>query len=400
MKIVKIGLFGAWYNNDNMGCCALTYSLLALLKKIESGNNFEFHYIIFERVPDENLLIELSRKLDIKCGHLSTVRSVRFIRIYNIRENVKCKEWIKKCDFIIDLTQGDSFTDIYGFRRFISYSMDKIIIERCGIPLVLGPQTYGPYHTKFAQRAAVNIIENAFSVFSRDESSAEYLRAIGVKRKIQTATDLAFGLPFHKGETKHVKKAAGISPSGLLWPDRTEAAITKFQLKCDYERFTYEMVEILEREGYEVHLVPHVGVDGNICDRIHTKYPNTVYPGIFHNPVEVKSYIADMDVFIGARMHATIAAISSGVAVLPLSYSRKFQGLFDTLDYPYLIDMVKMTTEECITYFSKWICSIDKTESAVHKSLNIAEQKHQELIERFREEVYKLLNYNKGDKNE
>ena len=33
-------------------------------------------------------------------------------------------------------------------------------------------------------------------------------------------------------------------------------------------------------------------------------------------------------------MHATIGAISSGVATIPFSYSRKFEGLFGNLEYP------------------------------------------------------------------
>ncbi len=46
-------------------------------------------------------------------------------------------------------------------------------------------------------------------------------------------------------------------------------------------------------------------------------------------------------------MHACIAAISSGVPVFPMAYSRKFNGLFcDTLQYPLMGDMVKQTDEE------------------------------------------------------
>lgn len=45
-------------------------------------------------------------------------------------------------------------------------------------------------------------------------------------------------------------------------------------------------------------------------------------------------------------MHATIAAFSSGVPVLPMAYSRKFNGLFcDTLKYQHILDM-KVSMEE------------------------------------------------------
>ena len=45
-----------------------------------------------------------------------------------------------------------------------------------------------------------------------------------------------------------------------------------------------------------------------------------------------------MDFVTGARMHACIAALSAGVAVVPLAYSRKFNGLLETLGYPHLAD--------------------------------------------------------------
>ena len=56
-----------------------------------------------------------------------------------------------------------------------------------------------------------------------------------------------------------------------------------------------------------------------------------------------------MDLFIGSRMHACIAAYSSNVPVLPLGYSKKFSGLFsETLKYPFLIDLTKDFSEKSI----------------------------------------------------
>ena len=50
-------------------------------------------------------------------------------------------------------------------------------------------------------------------------------------------------------------------------------------------------------------------------------------------------------------MHACIAAYSTGVAVVPVAYSRKFSGLFEgTLDYPYLIPVKGMSTDQALAY--------------------------------------------------
>ena len=49
---------------------------------------------------------------------------------------------------------------------------------------------------------------------------------------------------------------------------------------------------------------------------------------LFKTAIQAKSYISNMDVFLGSRMHSTIGAISSGVATIPLSYAYKFEALY------------------------------------------------------------------------
>jgi polysaccharide pyruvyl transferase WcaK-like protein len=65
---------------------------------------------------------------------------------------------------------------------------------------------------------------------------------------------------------------------------------------------------------------------------------NVILAPRFDSPSEAKSYIAGMDFFMGARMHACIAALSSGVPVVPMAYSRKFKGLFGALGYDYTVE--------------------------------------------------------------
>ena len=109
----------------------------------------------------------------------------------------------------------------------------------------------------------------------------------------------------------------------------------------------------METKKYNIHLIPHVisspnsTIDGDWdeCKEIHMKYSGTILAPKFEDPMEVKGYIANMDIFIGARMHSTIAAFSTGVVTIPFAYSRKFQGLYDNLGYPYYIDGTVLNTE-------------------------------------------------------
>ena len=55
-------------------------------------------------------------------------------------------------------------------------------------------------------------------------------------------------------------------------------------------------------------------------------------------------------------MHGTIAAFTTNVACIPTAYSIKFSNLFQSLGYPYIVDMTKLTKKEalakCVEYIT------------------------------------------------
>lgn len=85
-------------------------------------------------------------------------------------------------------------------------------------------------------------------------------------------------------------------------------------------------------------------------------------------------------------MHATIGALSAGIPVIPFSYSRKFEGLFSSLNYPYVLEGTKWTTKQAIAKTLTWIHSINDLKSAVSQSTLIINEKNSELLS-FYEEI-------------
>jgi polysaccharide pyruvyl transferase WcaK-like protein len=79
----------------------------------------------------------------------------------------------------------------------------------------------------------------------------------------------------------------------------------------------------------------------------------------FKSPVEAKTFISQLDLLIGSRMHATIAALSSGVPVVPLGYSDKFTGLFRGLNYPWLADLRTASETDVIDLLEEVIGNLD-----------------------------------------
>ena len=98
-----------------------------------------------------------------------------------------------------------------------------------------------------------------------------------------------------------------------------------------------------------------------------------------------------MDIFIGARMHATIAAFSAGVITIPTGYSRKFKGLYDSIEYPYVIDLQNMTTSEAIEKTLEYIENSYMLEKQIMESKMLIDLKNGKNKELFTEILLDII---------
>ena len=387
----NIGLMGAVTNNDNLGCVALTISLLRMLEEISDSNNATFEYFIFEDVYNEEKMREVARILSVPFSRLHSVpnyyvelTSAKAIArsLYHTSRNKRSIDAIRSCDCVIDLTQGDSFSDIYGQRRFFLWSKYKELVLKYHVPLILGPQTYGPFMDRKVKETAKSIIEQAALVVARDTESAEFISEFADK-EVVVGTDLAFHLPYnwsrHTGDLIKV----GINPSGLLSANKTEETKLNSDLKTDYDAFLDRIFSyLLDSGNYEVHVIPHVGDE---TQAFKGRDSRLIVHSKFKNPVEAKNCISSMDVFIGSRMHATIAAISSGVATIPVAYSKKFSGLFNNIGYDNVVDLRFLTTDEAVEKTIEMIEGYTGLQEQANEAMKQAEvlyKKMQSEIER------------------
>ena len=77
-----------------------------------------------------------------------------------------------------------------------------------------------------------------------------------------------------------------------------------------------------------------------------------------------------MDIFSGARMHATIGAFSAGVITIPFSYSRKFEGLYNNLGYSYTINAKQFDTSAAIQRTLEYINNSQPLKTAQERAFN------------------------------
>jgi colanic acid/amylovoran biosynthesis protein len=259
---------------------------------------------------------------------------------------------ITRSDLVIDIGAGDSWADIYGFKRFLWQLLSKEMALIARVPLVLAPQTIGPYSSGLIQMLARRTMQRSLRTFARDAESFSLLEELGIKQSGMTV-DVAFRLPFVRRAKSGGRIRFGFNVSGLLYAGGYTG---KNQLGSSevYRDMVGKIITGLSaRNDIEVILVPHVIPDNGskeddiaISRTLAQHYPGLSLAPNFSSPVDAKSFISGLDVFAGSRMHATIAAVSSGTAVIPLAYSRKFRGVFSSIGYPLVGDCTSMSAQE------------------------------------------------------
>lgn len=346
--MLKIALIGHDTRNPNLGVGALTVSDISILRSASerAGVPIQISVLIGEgRAPC--------------CVSGDDVTEV-FMR--PLRKPWALFKILRAHDIVVDISGGDSFADIYGDRRMFQTLLQKYLVHFASRPLVMAPQTVGPFVKPLWRRLSAGSIKRCAIVCTRDAKSTAFLREIGYHGAAIEASDVALRLPFDAPEAaaadQQTTPKVGINVSGLLMGGGYTGK-NEFGLKSDYPALIRDLITHFQThaDGCEVHLLGHVvpaqrgGVedDYQACLNLQKDFPDVTVAPAFETPSEAKSYIAGLDFFMGARMHACIAAFSSGVPVVPMAYSRKFEGLFGTLGYHETVDCTSDSSDEIKT---------------------------------------------------
>ncbi len=380
----KIWVLGASFKTSNMGVSALAESSIKCilthwpdasvilqtnedgvpLKFTFSGRDFSvekknlwFGKNIFK---NQNAYVLLMYALLLKVIPASRLKKALMAR------NPYFKD-IMETDIVVDITAGDSFSDLYGIQRLVLDSLFKWLFLLCGKKLVMLPQTYGPFNKFISKAIARSVLTRTTVIYSRDMQGVEYVRkflgkAAG-KTTIQFIPDVAFVLDAEKPDSTVIEKMesakagghviVGLNISGLLYNKHQ----FEFGIKSDYRQLVGEIIKLfMAHHKSVVVLVPHVFAhtghydsDPDACRQVYQQLANE-YPDRIVlveetlNHKQVKYLISCCDFFLGSRMHSCIAAISQSVPAIGLAYSGKFIGVFDSVGVGDLV--VDLRTED------------------------------------------------------
>ncbi len=407
----RVCLLGLGFETGNMGVNALTFGTIRTIVKYDSG--IPIHLLDYGKIYKkykilidgkvktvERNLMRFSKNIFLQnnISNLIIIAIALKLMPKNFKEKIlKKNELIRiicESDHVISLAGGDSFSDIYGIRRFLYVSLPQILVLILGKKLILYPQTIGPFKNKIVKNIASYIIKNAKYVYSRDLNGYEYCRRL-LKRskrknskknrvkndklcndkinktKVRFCYDVGFILEKQKPDINTMeilntlknkeKNLIGINVSGLLY----EGGYTKdnmFNLKMNYKELIKCIIEnIMKIKDTSIILVPHVfgnnaknEDDLEACKNVY-KEMSKIYNGRIDyiknelNQGEIKYVIGCCEFFIGSRMHSCIGALSNKIPAIAIAYSKKFIGVLNTIGLKDLvIDPRELDTEEIV----------------------------------------------------
>lgn len=394
----KICLVGASFDTGNLGVSALAESSIKCI--LNRWPDAEIVLLASGRESGERWLKLMGRdvlvhKVPIRfcknvflpnhfCVLFLYALLLRLLPQERLKTYLKSRNWhfkqILETDMVANITGGDSFSDIYGMRRFVLGFLCNWLVIFLRKRLILLPQTYGPFRRSLTKALAKYVLNYASLIYSRDQASVEYAKSLlntpMGNGKVRFAPDVAFILDSQKPSDMDIgllldvrtneSVVVGINVSGLLCYGRY-AENNTFGLKEDYRRIICRIVDFLmAKKNVLILLVSHMSPppemaeverienDFAACISIYKEF-STIYPQrIFivrgsYNHSQIKYIIGLCDFFIGSRMHACIAALSQGIPVVGIAYSKKFEGVFETIGCKQMVaDMHHSGTDEIL----------------------------------------------------
>ena len=363
-------------NFGNRGCEALVRSISSIVR--EQIPDAEF------LVPTQNQVLDSAQWPEAKQQGIRFVEAAslpagmkwwnRFRKVLPLLETRRrptvrlpshVEDAIAQSDVLV-MTGGDVISIDYDLSSLYFYCGFVDLARRLGKPVFLWAASVGPFsRLPHIERIMAGQLQDYDFITVREADSLRYLEGLGVKRLAQVA-DPAFVLQPEGFDVSTLlpqaeKGVVGINLSQLISKYRTSEE-SRAELERDVMAFASQLCD----QGYGVLFIPHVGpLDGRAWNNDHIymqglleRYGKAdtrmrLAPGHL-NAAQLKYLLAQLRFFIGARTHATIGAISSGVPTISIAYSIKAKGINKEIfgDDRYVLNTPDVNAQQLARYFS------------------------------------------------
>lgn len=338
-------LSGFDINDNNRGTAALGYGAISFLKE---NHNLKDQYILKIRpyknffkysnhkIAEENYIIS-GNKIKIIILPVFYVTHILFKKTGIILPFCnKLRSYWKRVDFVAAINGGDGFSDIYGTHTFLARLSESTQAIHTHKPLILLPQTIGPFKKKKNLLIAQKIMRYATRIYVRDNRFEKNLKKMNINYTL--TNDLSYFMQPEPFDIDIQAYAIGLNISGLAYSNKFRALSGEFE---NYPYLCEQIISLFQNLNKPIYLISHsynyekaeknnddIEASRNFYQTLKNKSGVILVDRNLTSP-QTKYLISKMSFFIGTRMHANFAAIFTNTPVFGLAYSYKFQGSFE-----------------------------------------------------------------------
>lgn len=308
---------------------------------------------------------------------LSFFTGILFFSIYknkffSILKRYVPDEWARlfntyqKSDLVIAVAGNQLFSSgrfgwplpIIGFPIFLA--------EKFKIPVVIFPQSIGPFKREWEKRLVKYIYDRSDKLFLRDSVSVNLAKNIGIEHSSpQYMPDLAFTFPeAHRSEGIELLTKYGFSFSdnniGMTIISTMPSYLSNNIMENYYKSVAEALEELICMHGFKIFLFCQVSgptKDENdeigINNVIEILSLNARKHIVFVNerilPAKLKACYGLMDLFIATRLHSGIFSLGMNVPTLFIGYLDKTIGVLNSLGMEnFFINLIEISKERIV----------------------------------------------------
>jgi colanic acid/amylovoran biosynthesis protein len=238
---------------------------------------------------------------------------------------------------------GDNLSYDYGFLASLLFFSPLAAAVGRRIPAVVWGASIGPFSSRpYWEKRFADVLRRVDLITVREPITQDYLHGLGIRDNIRRVTDSAFLLPAEPtrlpDEIEQALEAGaiGINLAPLMIRYNRMSSRNWFTQARDMVLAVHNNARLPIVLIPHVMMPPHVFPDNDDFEFLHALRESLpaearneilLYDARNDSCKQIKWVISRLRVFAGARTHATIAALSSGVPTFCVGYSIKAQGL-------------------------------------------------------------------------
>ena len=390
MKKITITNGYTWYNKGDAGI------LLGTVNAIKDiyGNDVEINILSFTPEEDKkrycrdkniknvysNVLNPYPFKKSFLGKKMAILKLFKDMCIHYIKLNIMGEKFINNNDNLKVLKDSDLLVvcggGFLGGKKFNSFIhlYQMYVNSKINKPVILWGTSIEPFKNNIVKYFTDKRIKELTHIFPRETITSDYLSTILDSNKFTLIPDMAFMLENKQEEFEFITDLRkefncifGLTVREWHFPN----VENKEMARTNYINAIKEMIiNYAEKKNAAFVFIPQVIFYGDddsiIANEIKDSLPekhkkNFIINKTDWSPVEIKSLIGNLDMFIGTRMHSNIFATSMAIPTVAIAYEKKTNGIMETVGLQdFVVEIDSITSDELINKINK--CYIEREE--------------------------------------